>query len=81
VLPQPYVSYDAYAHQVFSFSAPCAPLQESKGSVAVRMALGETQIVQETRQFLLENCVCLDSFSQVSSMLICVLNSVPFVSV
>lgn len=41
------------------------PLQESKGSVAVRMALGETQIVQETRQFLLDNHVSLDSFSQV----------------
>ncbi|XP_072244102.1 probable RNA-binding protein 19 isoform X2 [Leuresthes tenuis] len=40
---------------------------ESKGSVAVRMALGETQIVQETRQFLLENCVCLDSFSQAAA--------------
>lgn len=40
-------------------------LQESKGSVAVRMALGETQIVQETRQFLLDNQVSLDSFSQV----------------
>ncbi|KAL0979326.1 hypothetical protein UPYG_G00183680 [Umbra pygmaea] len=37
---------------------------ESKGSVAVRMALGETEIVQETRQFLLDNHVCLDSFSQ-----------------
>ncbi|KAJ8005676.1 hypothetical protein DPEC_G00120400 [Dallia pectoralis] len=37
---------------------------ESKGSIAVRMALGETQIVQETRQFLLDNHVCLDSFSQ-----------------
>ncbi|KAJ3604184.1 hypothetical protein NHX12_028925 [Muraenolepis orangiensis] len=37
---------------------------ESKGSLAVRMALGETQIVQETRQFLLDNKVSLDSFSQ-----------------
>uniref|UniRef100_A0AAY4C4Y6 Probable RNA-binding protein 19 n=1 Tax=Denticeps clupeoides TaxID=299321 RepID=A0AAY4C4Y6_9TELE len=37
---------------------------ESQGSVAVRMALGETQIVQETRQFLLDNGVSLDSFSQ-----------------
>ncbi|XP_066520410.1 probable RNA-binding protein 19 [Hoplias malabaricus] len=37
---------------------------ESKGSLAVRMALGETQIVQETRQFLLDNGVSLDSFSQ-----------------
>uniref|UniRef100_A0A667Y7R2 Probable RNA-binding protein 19 n=1 Tax=Myripristis murdjan TaxID=586833 RepID=A0A667Y7R2_9TELE len=40
---------------------------ESKGSVAVRMALGETQIVQETRQFLLDNDVCLDSFSQAAA--------------
>lgn len=40
---------------------------ESKGSVAVRMALGETQIVQETRQFLLDNGVCLDSFSQAAA--------------
>ncbi|XP_062853521.1 probable RNA-binding protein 19 [Trichomycterus rosablanca] len=37
---------------------------ESKGSLAVRMALGETQIVQETRNFLLDNGVSLDSFSQ-----------------
>ncbi|XP_068616888.1 probable RNA-binding protein 19 [Brachionichthys hirsutus] len=40
---------------------------ESKGSVAVRMALGETQIVQETRQFLLDNNVSLDSFSQAAA--------------
>ncbi|TWW60369.1 RNA-binding protein 19 [Takifugu flavidus] len=40
---------------------------ESKGSIAVRMALGETQIVQETRQFLLANSVCLDSFSQAAA--------------
>ncbi|XP_043571783.1 probable RNA-binding protein 19 isoform X1 [Chiloscyllium plagiosum] len=37
---------------------------EGKGSVAVRMALGETEIVQETRQFLIDNGVRLDSFSQ-----------------
>ncbi|XP_060775388.1 probable RNA-binding protein 19 [Neoarius graeffei] len=37
---------------------------ESQNSLAVRMALGETQIVQETRQFLLDSDVCLDSFSQ-----------------
>lgn len=35
----------------------------------MRMALGETQIVQETRQFLLDNSVCLDSFSQVCDMI------------
>ena len=29
------------------------------------MALGETQIVAETRKFLLDNGVVLDSFSQV----------------
>ncbi|XP_041642367.1 probable RNA-binding protein 19 [Cheilinus undulatus] len=40
---------------------------ESKGSVAVRMALGETQIVQETRQFLLDNGVSLDSFGQAAA--------------
>lgn len=39
---------------------------ESNGSLAVRMALGETQLVQETRQFLLDNGVSLDSFSQAS---------------
>ncbi|XP_028680230.2 LOW QUALITY PROTEIN: probable RNA-binding protein 19 [Erpetoichthys calabaricus] len=39
---------------------------EAKGSMAVRVALGETQIVQETRQFLLDNKVSLDSFSQAS---------------
>ncbi|KAF4079049.1 hypothetical protein AMELA_G00188660 [Ameiurus melas] len=39
---------------------------ESRGSLAVRMALGETQIIQETRQFLLDNGVSLDSFSQAS---------------
>lgn len=49
-----------------------ARLQESRGSVAVRMALGETQIVQETRQFLLDNKVSLDSFSQVG---LCVLHT------
>ncbi|KAM9371840.1 putative RNA-binding protein 19 [Phaethornis superciliosus] len=37
---------------------------ESKDSVAVRIALGETELVQEIRQFLLENGVSLDSFSQ-----------------
>lgn len=44
---------------------PCLP-QETKGSVAVRVALGETQLVQEVRSFLIDNGVSLDSFSQVS---------------
>ena len=43
----------------------CLFLQDSNRSLAVRMALGETQIVAETRQFLLDNGVALDSFSQV----------------
>jgi len=33
--------------------------------VAVRIALGETELVQEIRRFLIENGVSLDSFSQV----------------
>ena len=41
-------------------------LQEGKQSLGVRMALGETQIVSETRDFLTENGVVLDAFSQVS---------------
>lgn len=41
--------------------------QETKGSVAVRVALGETQLVQEVRRFLLDNGVSLDSFSQVGT--------------
>ncbi|XP_053375079.1 probable RNA-binding protein 19 isoform X2 [Mercenaria mercenaria] len=37
---------------------------ELKGSLGVRLALGETQVVQETRDFLTDNGVALDSFSQ-----------------
>lgn len=51
------------AHRASSFPLP----QETKGSVAVRVALGETQLVQEVRRFLIENGVSLDSFSQVST--------------
>lgn len=40
---------------------------ESRESLGVRMALGETQIVTETREFLIENGVCLDSFSQAAA--------------
>lgn len=35
-----------------------------KDNVAVRMALGETQIVNEVRDFLKKSNVCLDSFSR-----------------
>ncbi|CAL1543363.1 unnamed protein product [Lymnaea stagnalis] len=37
---------------------------DTKGSLGVRLALGETQIVAETRDFLISNGVALDSFSQ-----------------
>lgn len=36
-------------------------------SLAVRLAVGETQIIHETRQFLIDNGVQLDSFSQAVS--------------
>ena len=39
--------------------------QSSKESLGVRMALGETQIVMETREFLVKNGVILDMFSKV----------------
>ena len=38
----------------------------TKQSAAVRVALGETQIVNETRDFLISHGVKLDAFSQVS---------------
>ena len=38
---------------------------EGSGSVAVRMALGETELVTETRQFLESHGVKLDVFGQV----------------
>lgn len=37
----------------------------TKQSAAVRVALGETQIVNETREFLVSHGVKLDAFSQV----------------
>ncbi|XP_045152795.1 probable RNA-binding protein 19 isoform X1 [Echinops telfairi] len=51
--------YNATKSQVFD--------HETKGSVAVRVALGETQLVQEVRRFLVDNGVCLDSFSQAAA--------------
>uniref|UniRef100_A0A671EVB2 Probable RNA-binding protein 19 n=1 Tax=Rhinolophus ferrumequinum TaxID=59479 RepID=A0A671EVB2_RHIFE len=51
--------YSATKSQVFD--------HETKGSVAVRVALGETQLVQEVRRFLIENGVSLDSFSQAAA--------------
>ncbi|XP_043835763.1 probable RNA-binding protein 19 isoform X2 [Dromiciops gliroides] len=51
--------YNATKSQVFD--------HEIKGSVAVRVALGETELVQEVRRFLIENGVRLDSFSQAAA--------------
>ena len=39
---------------------------QSKGGLALRMALGETQVVAETKEFLLSHGVKLDAFGQVS---------------
>ncbi|KAK2172512.1 hypothetical protein NP493_953g00009 [Ridgeia piscesae] len=41
---------------------------EGGHSVGVRLALGETQVVAETRDFLIDNGVALDAFSQVSTI-------------
>ena len=43
---------------------------ESSKSVAVRMALGETEIVSDTREFLESHGVILDVFGQVCSLCI-----------
>ncbi|XP_069877527.1 probable RNA-binding protein 19 isoform X1 [Dipodomys merriami] len=51
--------YNATKSQVFD--------HDTKGSVAVRVALGETQLVQEVRRFLIDNGVSLDSFSQAAA--------------
>ncbi|MBZ3875797.1 putative RNA-binding protein 19 [Sciurus carolinensis] len=40
---------------------------KTKGSVAVRVAPGETQLLQEVQRFLLHNRVSLDSFSQATA--------------
>lgn len=38
-------------------------------SVAVRMALGETQLVAETKQFLVENGIHLEVFDEVAKLI------------
>lgn len=40
---------------------------EVKGSAAVRLALAETQVVNETKKYLEEMGVKLEAFNQVSS--------------
>ena len=45
----------------------------SSSSLAVRMALGETQVVTETRKFLVSQRVKLDVFGQVGLKLVCFL--------
>ncbi|XP_064024576.1 probable RNA-binding protein 19 isoform X2 [Pogoniulus pusillus] len=54
---------DAIA-QKYSASKSQVLDHESKDSVAVRIALGETELVQEIRRFLMDNGVSLDAFSQ-----------------
>lgn len=41
--------------------------KDSKESVAVRMALAETEMVMDNRKFLLNNGVKLDAFSQAAA--------------
>lgn len=43
----------------------CTCVQTSSESIGVKLALGETQVVAETRQFLLDHDIALDAFSQV----------------
>ena len=50
-----------YCFNLFSLCG----FQDSRQSLGVRMALGETQIVAETKQFLIDNGVSLDAFGQV----------------
>ena len=45
----------------------------SSSSLAVRMALGETQVVTETRKFLVSQRVKLDVFGLVGLKLVCFL--------
>ncbi|XP_058014288.1 probable RNA-binding protein 19 isoform X3 [Ahaetulla prasina] len=54
---------DAVAHKYNATKSQVLD-HEGKGSVAVRVALGETELVQNVRRFLLDNGVSLDSFSQ-----------------
>ena len=42
----------------------------AEGNVAVRMALAETSIVSETKEFLIENGVQLNAFNQVSNIVV-----------
>lgn len=43
---------------------------QSKGGLALRMALGETQVVAETKEFLVNHGVKLDAFGQVVELLL-----------
>uniref|UniRef100_A0A670ZWB2 RNA binding motif protein 19 n=1 Tax=Pseudonaja textilis TaxID=8673 RepID=A0A670ZWB2_PSETE len=54
---------DAVAHKYNATKSQVLD-HEGKGSVAVRVALGETELVQNVRRFLLDHGVSLDSFSQ-----------------
>lgn len=54
---------------------------DAKDSVAVRLALGETQIVSETREFLEKNGVVLDAFERSNrerSATVIIVKNIPF---
>lgn len=56
-----------YRNREFQFEIKVLLEDKSKGmSAAVKVALGETQIVHDTKTFLEEEGVCLDAFNQVS---------------
>ncbi|MBZ3876758.1 putative RNA-binding protein 19 [Sciurus carolinensis] len=58
---------DAIAQKYSGTKSQVLDHMKTKGSVAVCLAPGETQLVQEVQRFLLHNGVSLDSFSQATA--------------
>ena len=58
---------DTMAEQFDAKKSDILGVDGTKESIGVRVALGETKVVSETRSFLLDNGVSLDSFSQPAS--------------
>ncbi|KAJ8942069.1 hypothetical protein NQ318_004094 [Aromia moschata] len=64
-----FLGHDAVAEVIadtYGTSKEAVVGPEGKGSAAVRLALGETQIVAQTRKYLEEEGVILDAFNNVS---------------
>lgn len=64
-----FLGHDAVAEVIadtYGTSKEAVVGPDGKGSAAVRLALGETQIVAQTRKYLEENGVILDAFKSVS---------------